>query len=156
MAMQLRPCAARTALRLSKAAAYCTRATSAHVQRLGPSAADSLPQQVQQLGRQALFGSQSALLRSRVPSYLAGSRGLRTTPVTMGLRTGIVGLPNVGKVRRGSAWLLCPGTSVGGGLSQTRMRGERGWVPPARLVFARQRRRLRAPAGGRPTNSCSA
>ena len=27
------------------------------------------------------------------------ARGLRTTPVTMGLKTGIVGLPNVGKVR---------------------------------------------------------
>ncbi|GAB4814047.1 hypothetical protein N2152v2_001093 [Parachlorella kessleri] len=50
----------------------------------------------QQLKRPAAYGSPSTILRSSGLGLIC-SRGFRTTTVTCGLRTGIVGLPNVGK-----------------------------------------------------------
>jgi hypothetical protein len=52
------------------------------------------------------FCGQAALLLAPRRPGLSGARGFRATTVTAGLKTGIVGLPNVGKVMHGPAPLI--------------------------------------------------
>lgn len=98
--MQLTACGTRGAVQLTKAAAGCVRtiaSTSAPRATLLRQAASPAAQ----LGQSSFVGGQCAQLAGgvrRVAQQQAGSRGFRSSTITMGLKTGIVGLPNVGKV----------------------------------------------------------
>ena len=50
------------------------------------------------------------------PQQQPGARGFRTTTITMGLKTGIVGLPNVGKVSQQTLWMPAAAAGPGFGL----------------------------------------
>ena len=125
--MQLRPS---TAFRLTRVAGLCSRAA---MHSMAGRAAAGPAQQAASLGRSPLFGSPSLLLLRGGRAgghFCGGSRGLRTTPVTMGLRTGIVGLPNVGKVGAGQAGRDGPlGVRRAGPTSKSR-RGQGGRLQP--------------------------
>ena len=100
-AAQLLPAVMRAQPRALGAA---VRALHAHV------AGGVAPAAPQGSALQGSFLGRCAALRTSRSQHLS-SRGFRSTVTTMGLKTGIVGLPNVGKVRRPGA-----GGGLGGSL----------------------------------------
>jgi GTP-binding protein YchF len=96
--MKLSACGYQTATRLTKTTTLQARSyTAASRSGLSLSPACSATTSGAALSRPGLFLGQSTLLTTSRRSILGGSRGFRATVITAGLKTGIVGLPNVGK-----------------------------------------------------------
>ena len=111
---------------MTRAAAACARSISSNA----TASRGALPRQVAapaaQLGQSAYLGGQCAQLaggaRRVAGQQQQQARGFRSTTTTMGLKTGIVGLPNVGKVR--------PGSRAGGSDCRRRQRRQSVAAPP--------------------------
>ena len=112
--MQITVCSSRGAVQLTRVAAACARSISSNA----TASRGVLPRQVAapaaQLGHSAFLGGHCAQLAGGA-RRVAGqqqqqqqARGFRSSTTTMGLKTGIVGLPNVGKVRPGSTAAAMP------------------------------------------------
>ncbi len=113
--MQVTACGSRSVVQLASAGVRCVRtlASSAGASRAGLSRQSAVS--TLQLGSSSFLGQQCAQLAGgarRAAQQQPGSRGFRSSStIMMGLKTGIVGLPNVGKVRKpagGAGWWCHP------------------------------------------------
>ena len=92
--MKIGACGYQTASRLSKSATFGVRCYTAAA-RVGAGASNT-DTPAPSFFRSAPFLGKTTLITSS-RRVLGGSRGFRATVITAGLKTGIVGLPNVGK-----------------------------------------------------------
>lgn len=93
--MKLGACGYQAATRLSKSTTFGLRCYTAAVR--SATASTAIPSPTLSLLRSTPFLGQKASVGPSSRRVLGGSRGFRATVITAGLRTGIVGLPNVGK-----------------------------------------------------------
>jgi GTP-binding protein YchF len=96
--MKLSACGYQTATRLTKTTTLRARYyTAASRSTLSLTSASSATTSGAAFSRPAPFFGQSASSANSRHIMLGGARGFRATVITAGLKTGIVGLPNVGK-----------------------------------------------------------